>query len=171
MPDLGPGFDDRFQRRYWNDFVDLQTHSEYLFLYQVDSEKWDRRLSVFLACTSSGSIGAWAIWDQFGFVWGVLIAASQVLNAVKEFLPFKSRLKRIALVNPDIRELLIQAERDWFWVQGGHLSDEEIHERTIDIKSRVSKAVQTHFSESPLPHRPKLMEEAEKNTRIRFADY
>ena len=50
-------------------------------------------INIFLAVTSSGSIGGWVIWDKYSFLWAFIIAASQVINVVKQFLPYKTRVK------------------------------------------------------------------------------
>ncbi len=41
------------------------------------------------------SIAAWEIWQEYQMVWAVIIALSQVITAIKPFLPFRQRLKPI----------------------------------------------------------------------------
>ena len=71
--------------------MQLRASVYYLQAYQIHSEKWDNRIQIFLAITSSSSIGGWVIWNEYGIIWGSLIAVSQVINAIKRFLPLKSK--------------------------------------------------------------------------------
>ena len=84
---------DQYQRRYWKELFQLRVHVNYLELYMEHSELIDKSINIFLAVTSSTSICGWAIWNKYSFVWAVIIAASQLINAVKQFLPYRTRLK------------------------------------------------------------------------------
>ena len=82
-----------YQSIYWDNLVQFRAGVYYLQSYQIHSGKWNSRIQAFLAITSSSSIGGWAIWQEYGMIWGSLIAASQVVNAVKGFLPFQKRAR------------------------------------------------------------------------------
>lgn len=75
--------------------VQIKAWIFYLDLYGEDSYKWEKRINIFGAIAASTSIAAWAICQQLSFVWSLIIAISQVLNAVKEFMPYSKRLKAI----------------------------------------------------------------------------
>jgi len=49
-------------------------------------------LKYFLAITSSSSIGAWAIWNEYSWILASIIAFSQVITAIIPFLAYKSRI-------------------------------------------------------------------------------
>ena len=82
-----------YQQRYWKELYQLKVHTNYLELYLESSTNVDRGMNIFLAITSSSSICGWAVWQQYSFVWGAAIAASQLITAIKGFLPFKSTEK------------------------------------------------------------------------------
>ena len=50
--------------------MQLRASVYYLQAYQIHSEKWDNGIQIFLAITSSSSIGAWVIWNEYGIIWG-----------------------------------------------------------------------------------------------------
>ena len=75
------------QEKYWRYMVQIKAWIFYLDLYAEDSYKWDKRINIFGAIASSTSIAAWTIWSQLSYVWSVIIAVSQVLTAIKSFMP------------------------------------------------------------------------------------
>ncbi len=90
------------QRRYWQELSDLKRDARYIDLYHARTERTDRWLSILAAVTSSASIGAWAVWQHLGPAWAFIIAASQVLSAVKEHLPYSKRLKALGALSPEL---------------------------------------------------------------------
>ena len=110
-----------YQSLYWDTLVQLRANVYYLQAYQIHLEKWDNRIQIFLAITSSSSIGGWVIWNEYGIIWGALIAASQVINAIKRFLPFQKRAKQTGSLNTEVEKLALDAESQWFSVFEGNL--------------------------------------------------
>lgn len=71
------------QERYWRELDQLKVHIQYLDIYLEKTFVRDRNINIFLAIMSSASIGGWVVWQHYAFVWALLIAISQVINAVK----------------------------------------------------------------------------------------
>ena len=105
-----------YQERYWKELYQLKYHINYLDLYLIDSDRKDNAINVFLAFTSTGSIAAWAIWERTGFFWAILIAASQVVTALKNFIPYKVRKKSLTGLIRDLEDIMHLAEKNWFAV-------------------------------------------------------
>lgn len=133
------------------------------------SEFKDKAVNIFLAVTSSSSICGWAIWNKLGFMWAMIIAASQLINAVKQFLPYRTRLKAISGILKELEELSTSAETKWFDVAEGNLTDKEINKLQFDIRSQKTKAVQKHLGINTLPKKEKLFNMAKQlaNTYIK----
>jgi len=98
------------QQQYWKEFWRLKVHSSYIELQLERTENIDRSVKVVLAVTSSGSIGGWVIWKELALIWAGIIAVSQVLNAIRQYLPFKDRLRPLAGLLSDLEELVIHVE-------------------------------------------------------------
>src|SRR5690606_18075834 len=105
------------------------------------SERIDRGLKIFLAIASSSSIGAWVVWSQLSYLWGSIIAISQVAAAVNPYLPYQSRIKEYTQLLRDLEELMIQMEFNWHAVAEGELSSEEINSFRFKIRSEKQKAL------------------------------
>lgn len=105
--------------------VQIKAWIFYLDIYAENSYKWDRRINMYGAIASSSSIAAWAIWKEWSYVWAVIIAISQVLTAIKQYLPFGRRLKYLQPFIEDMKLLYLKMEYDWYKVAGGDLSESE----------------------------------------------
>ena len=149
------------QEHYWKEFHRLKVHVCLLELHLGKTEAIDRALKIFLAVTSSASIGGWVVWKDFAFMWSVLIAGSQVVNAVRQFLPYKERLRTCSGLLNDLEELLVHVESRWLDIAAGELSEAEIRKALLDLRTRRMKAFKKHFPESTIPDNPKLFAKAE----------
>ncbi len=76
------------QSQYWKELYQLKTHIGFIERQLEKSESIDRFLKIVLAIASSSSIGAWAIWNEYSWVWAGIIAFSQVITEITPFLPY-----------------------------------------------------------------------------------
>lgn len=159
------------QKKYWQELYDLKAHSNYVGVYRHKTEVIDRGTKMFLAIASSASIGAWVIWQKYSFVWASIIALSQVVNALKPFLPYKSRLKALNGLSHDLEELCIQVEMRWYDVSGGHITAEEINKLQYDFRLKKLKAYKKHLGDFVLPHNPAYLKTAEDRASQHFTNY
>jgi hypothetical protein len=125
-------------------------------------------VKIFIAIVSSGSIASWAIWQSLAALWATIIAASQLVNAVKPYLPYERRLKQLPPLAIALDNLFLDAERRWFAVAEGQLTDAQIHDALIDLKQRRNDADHAAFKDSPLPIQPKLLLDAETRAKAYF---
>ena len=151
----------QYQQKYWSLLRELKTHVIYLHNYAARSEWWDKAINIFLAITSSSSIAAWAIWQKYQLLWAVIIALSQVVTAIKPFLPFKQRLKPISDLNDQIQDISLDCERHWFSVAEGELTEKEIHDLYISLKDKSLKAEKKALKDLVLPKKKKILQKAE----------
>jgi hypothetical protein len=155
-----------YQQRYWNHLKELKTHVIYLHNYAAQSEWWDKAINIFLAITSSSSIAAWAVWQKYDLLWAFIIALSQVVTAVKPFLPYRQRLKAISALNDKIQEISLKSEKNWYGVAEGELTEKEIHELCIALKNESLIAEIKFLKNLILPKKENLLKRAEKEADI-----
>jgi len=160
-----------YQERYWKELYQLRVHVNYLEIYLEKTEWCDKGVNVFLAVTSSSSICGWAIWNKFGFIWGLIIATSQLLNAIKIFLPYRNRLKALPKILQEFEELLVLYEMKWFDVAEGKLTKKEINELQFDIRKRKTQSMRKHLGTSTLPPKDKYFIEAKELANIHIRNF
>ncbi len=127
---------------------------------------------MFLALASSGSIAAWAVFQKWPFLWGLIIAALQVATAIKDFLPYKKRLKIIngGLIY-DLEDILNECEKRWFDVSNGVLTESEINDLHFEFRTRKTKTIKKHVANETLPIKTKYFEKAEEFTNNYFNNF
>lgn len=155
-----------YQNRYWSQLREIKTHVIYLHKYAAQSEWWDKAINIFLAITSSSSIAAWAIWQKYQIIWAIIIASSQVVTAIKPFLPYKQRIKAISDLNDRLQDISLNCERNWFAVAEGNLTEEEIHNLYIEIKNDSLEAEKKYLKSIILPKNRRILRIAETEADI-----
>ncbi len=143
--------DTRQQSLYWNEMTQLKAHIFYLSYHCRQADRIDFWTKCIIAIASSSSIAGWVIWHSFAFLWGAIIAASQVINATKQYLPYEARRKATSEACRDLEGLFIRAESDWYYVAEGLLTDEDIHKKRIALKKDKNDTLKRSMSSVVLP--------------------
>lgn len=159
------------QQHYWKEFYRLKVHVTYLEMQLERTEAIDRGLKMLLAITSSASIGAWVIWKEYAVVWGFMIAVSQVINAVRQYLPYKERLRCIAGLMNELEELVLSVESKWLEIANGELTELETRKALLDLRTRRQKAFKKHFPDKVLPDDPAMFQRAQAKTQAYVTNF
>ncbi len=149
-----------YQMQYWAEIQKLKAHAYYLEFYQMRCERIELLISIILAITSSASIGAWAIWKEAAMFWAGMIALSQVLSVIYKFLPFKARIKPLAVASVELSVLADDAESDWYEVSEGLLTEKEINDKRFKLRKTKSAIMKSAFTGVSLPENSKLLAKA-----------
>lgn len=160
-----------YQERFWRELDQLKVHVFYLELYLEKTEHTERGINIFLAVASSGSIASWAIWQEYQMTWAFIIALSQLIHAIKPYLPFSKRLKALSALTNDLESLFLSMENHWFNVSEGKLSEEDIHKLHMQIKSTRRQLIQKHIGSESLPKNEKLLAQAVTSTKAYFSNF
>lgn len=175
MADQPEAVDRGVQWRYWQEFLDLKRDALYIQLYYGKTEKIDRYIRSISAIASSSAIAGWVIWREsvtvcgmvveLSLIWAIIVMASHVLTAVKEYLPYNKRLNALSVASNDLGSLTISMESNWFNVSGGMLTEEEINELHMKIKQQKYGMTVKSFGNISLPHNSKFVERADLATK------
>ena len=150
------------QERFWKELYQLKVHINYVEAHILDAEKRDRHIKIFMAITSSASIGAWTIWKELSFLWGGIIALSQVLAAISPHLPYKTRLKTYSSVLHELEELFIQSEAKWHDIALGKQDENEINKARTNLRLQKQKIMKKHLPSSVISYDAKKAGKAEE---------
>lgn len=152
------------QEQYWKEIYQLKTHIGFIELQLERSEKIDRILKMTLAIVSSTSIGAWAIWNKFSWLWGSIIAISQVISAIQQFLPYRSRIKTYSPLLYELDILMIHAESKWHKIAEGEMTAEQINKARFSIREKKQNILKKYIL-TTIPFNEKLHAKAEASAR------
>ena len=149
--------------------VELKVASSYIRLYRDYLGKWVTRIGVIKAVASTSSIAAWAIWKDYAFVWGAIIAVSQVLDALKDVFPVTKRYKAASEHAVALDSLFIDAQLEWESIFSGTYSDAQINTRLHKLRKLQHDAEVRSFKDG-LPTRPDLFRSAETEAEAFFTN-
>jgi len=160
-----------FQKRYWQELVQLKFELCYLDEYKGRTEKVNQTIQMFTAITSSASIGGWALWNSISYIWATIIAASQVLAAIKTYLPYNRRSKAINDTYNQLSLLFIKAEHGWFQVSDGSMTTREINDKQFELKKEKQLVYNKTFASQSLPTNSRIRARADQTTERYFANF
>ncbi len=160
-----------YQQQYWKELYQLKVHTNYISAYLEESELYNRYINAFLSVTSSSSICGWAIWQEYDYIWAFIIAFSQLINVVKAYLPYKSRMKPLSGLLHEFEQLMIQAESKWYEVSEGQLTNKGIHNLRFAIRSQKIKSLKKSFPSGILPENKKLFDGATEKANTYFSNF
>lgn len=139
------------QSLYWKELYQTKFHTEYIELFLQKSENWDKRLNIFIAICSSASIAAWAIWKENYWIWTTIIAASQVIQAIKPFLPYQERMRSLSALRNGYAGLFVLADTHWPSIAEGEIASVAISKLRSEIRQKKLELEQKAFPTSSLP--------------------
>lgn len=160
-----------YQERFWKEMVQIKFKLNYIDGYFNESEKVDRYMNIFLAITTNGSICSWAIWNKMQILWGAIIAISQFVNAIKSYLPYATRKKYLFQMSKDVQSLFLFAEKKWYEVAEGLLTENEIHNLTIDLREKFMALDNKNSVEFSLPEKQNILNKATQDTKTYFNNF
>lgn len=156
------------QKAYFNLMTQYREHVFYTSEHIASSDRWNTKINMFLAITSSSSIGGWIIWSKLSWLWAGIIAISHVIGAIKTHLPFKKRLSILYSVRNHLDLLCLDIEKESFIVFNGELTEKEIHERICKYKSKKSIIEQKYLSSIVIPENSTFIARARNKNKVYF---
>lgn len=148
--------------------IEIKVAAAYMRRYRDDRGTWVTRLGVLRAIASSGSIAAWAIWRQHAFVWGMIIAASQVADALKDVFPFTKTQKAASEHTITLGSIFIDAQLEWESIFSGRYTNEQITNRRHKLM-RLQHDAERHNFPHGLATKASLFAEAQQEAKDYFA--
>ena len=129
--------DNSIRTQIWSLLNNTKFHGYCLAILVDKFQKRERIINIFLALVSSGSIAAWAIWRVEPMIWGAIIAISQVIMAIKPYIPYFKYVKEFNSKNSRIDYLNIEIEKLWYKYQNKKITEAEAEEIYFDIKKQI----------------------------------
>jgi hypothetical protein len=158
----------RQQELYLSEIFQLMVAREYMRRYR---EILARRVTWFgatRAIASSTAIAAWAVWQSYPMIWGGIIAASQVADALKDVFPFTARHKAANDLATSLEALLIEALYEAEGVYAGQFTETEITDRRRKLMRLRHEAAVKSFPTGNLPERGDLLALADEAAATYF---
>ena len=160
-----------YQERFWKQLFQLKHDIEYLRLYSEDSVRKEKIVSAAIAILSSGSVAAWLLIGKIEILWATIIVVTQLVNAIRPYLPYQRRVKHTAEQATELEGLFLYAERRWPEVFERELENKEIHRLSMDIEQQRTQFERNHFRGDPLPENKKHHRNAKERSEAYFRTF
>jgi hypothetical protein len=157
----------RQQQLYWAQMIDLKVAACYIRRYRDYLGKRVTALGTLRAIASSGSIAAWALWKEYAFVWGAIIAASQVADALRDVFPFTKKHKAASAHTVTLGSIFIDAQLEWENIFSGRYTDDQIMNRRHKLMKLQHDAERSSFPDG-LATRDSLFAQAQQEAKDYF---
>jgi hypothetical protein len=112
------------------------------------------------AITSSSSIAGWAIWNNYPVIWGGILAASQVINTIKNYIPYSQRITLLESLFNALEGLFNNIEKEWLYIQNGTYDEFKVNELIFGFKSKQTKYYTNIIPISQIPEYKNLIEKS-----------
>ena len=137
----------RQQQLYWSQMVELKVAVGYIRRYRDRLGHWVAGFGTLRAIASSGSIAGWVLWKQYAFIWATIIAASQVMDALKDVFPFTKTHNAASTHAISLSSMFIDAQLEWENIFAGKYTDEQIMTRRHRLMKLQHDAERNNFPE------------------------
>jgi hypothetical protein len=158
----------RQQDLYLTEVYQLLVALDYMRRYRTFLARRVTWFGALRAIASSTAIGAWAVWQSYPMVWGGVIAAAQVADALKDVFPFTARHRAANDLVVTLEALRIEALYEAERVYAGQFTDDEITELRRKLMRLRHEADVKHFPMGNLPERTDLLALADEAAAAYF---
>ena len=140
--------------------VQLRVDCAYIRRYRASLQSTVTRYKIVRTVVSVSALGTWAVVRAYPMVWGGIIAASQVADALQNAMGYTVRLDGATALSFTLEALFIDCLMEWEDIFGGRIEADEISKRRHKLMSLRHDADRKHLP-TPLPERPALLRLAE----------
>jgi hypothetical protein len=152
----------RQQKLYWDQMFELKRAASYIRFYRDSLGRRVTGLGALKAVASCAGIGAWVVWKEYAFLWGAIIAASQVADALKDVFPFAKKHKAACEHAVTLANLFIDVQLEWEDVFAGRYTNDEIMKR-LHLLRKMQLDAESHNFPDGLAERAVLLDRAKKD--------
>jgi hypothetical protein len=158
---------DRARALYWRELVQLKVDCEYTQRYRDRLANILSWLAVGRAIVSVAALGSWVGGLGYPQLWGGIIVASQVAEAVQNALPLVTRERGLRALVTALDALLIDALLEWEDIRGDGSDAKDINRRRGTLM-RLKHEAETKNMTVSLPMKPALFRLAERAAATYF---
>jgi hypothetical protein len=135
----------RQQDFYWKQMIELKALSIYIRLYRDEQANWVKRVGIIKGLAASSTIPGWVFFQKYVFIWGLVIAAAQVIDSLKEVFPHAKRQQEASNLHVILEQLFTDAQFEWENIFAAKFSDDDIMLRRKKLAQRQLAAEKAHF--------------------------
>jgi hypothetical protein len=110
-----------------------------------------KTVDLLKAIASSGGIAGWVIWKDYPFMWTAIIAAAQLLDAIKGVFPFARDHKAASELTVALELLFIDTQYEWERIRARKINEDGVMMARRKLRRLMLEAEQRHFPDGFQP--------------------
>lgn len=130
---------------YWQQLQQAKAAAICMRLYRNRIGREVQAVEVIKAVASSGAIAGWVVWHEIPLVWAFIIAAAQLLDALKGVFPFARTHKAASDLTVALELLCYDAEDEWESIHAGRMSADGIVKARTRLRKLQLAEERRHF--------------------------
>jgi hypothetical protein len=155
------------EKKIWHEMQEARFKSEYSHLLSKLAHTLSNLYSFLLAFSSAGFIAAWTVWETVPYVWGAIVASSQLLHLAKPSIPFIKQERELFEIGSKYNQLFIMYEKLYSEFNRGKLTEDQTHKQYFALRSRESNFISS-YKRVKIPKFNKLITQASSNVQYEF---
>ena len=159
--------ENRAQKLYWNELVELKAACEYVRRYRDSLNRTLTRFAVARSVVSVAALGGWITTNVNPQIWAAVIVAVQLSEALQRAVPYAARFAGTNDLCAAFDALFIDALLEWEEIAAGRMDEEKITRRWGRLMS-LRLAADRKALPHGLPRRDRLMRLATEEATAYF---
>lgn len=153
------------RNKIWVSLVNYYSKASIMDNMVTRYQKYDKRVNMILAITSSGFIAAWSIWNFIPKIWATIVAIAQVIQTIKPYVPYSKYIRTLNEKSKSLHEINQKFERLFYDYDNTNIKEDVSASRYFELKK---KAENLCFFEDDMDFIPKNtdIEKATKETAL-----
>lgn len=130
------------KNRIWSSLVNTKFKCFYI---QYLTERYHRNnlaIRIFLAIVSLSSVAAWAIWDIIPWLWTIIIAASNILQAINPLLAFEKKVKVLIEKLSLLEDIQMEFEELYYKFMTNKIDEQDASDKFFELHKKHVKSLQ-----------------------------
>jgi len=130
---------------YWRELAQLKAEAVCIRLYRNRLARFLRMIEAVKALASSGGVAGWVVWRDIPFLWAGIIAAAQLLDAIKPVFPFARQHRAASELTTALETMFVHAQHQWEMIYTGQLEPMQILEARRQLQLERINAERRSF--------------------------
>jgi hypothetical protein len=136
---------------YWKEMEELKAAAVCMRLCRNRLARRVRAVDLLKAIASSDGIAGWVVWKDYPFLWTAIIAAAQLLDAIKGVFPFARDHKAASELTVALELLFIDTQYEWERIHAGRITEDGVMVALRKLRRLMLEAEQKQFPDGFQP--------------------
>lgn len=152
--------------KYWSMYEEIVDSYYYYWHYRARAVRLSNLINCISCIASVTSISSWLIWNSVPWLWAIILAAAQMINAIRHLFPFSRQITSTGMLIPEVKLLLNEVDHEWDIIDD--LPESEINDRVLRKRNEFALLENKYIGDAYFPRRSRCEKKAINDRRAYF---